>query len=530
MNQILLALIAAFPFLLLFILLIFRHWPAIRALPVVWFVTLLSSVFIWRIESVYISASFIRGVFMALEIILIIFGAVWVLEILKKTKHMNVIQDFLANISPDIRIQGIIIGWLFVSLMEGVAGFGTPAAIAAPLLVALGFAPLLAVSVTLIANSVATTFGAAGTPILLGFGNLGLKRIVLEQTGQMSAIFHFIASIIIPISIVYLIVTEYKKINPNKKNINTPIKSTIPFCVFAWLAFGIPYILSTIFIGPELPSIIGAIFGLTVVSIAAKKGFLIPKQTMMFKKKKRKNVSLKNILISTFPYIAIVLFLMITRTIMPLRSLIQSIQISIPSILGSSIGFSYQPLFTPAFYFILTGLISLFVFKTSFKHAKETAKNSFMKIRNATVALIFALGLVQLLMASENNLSGIASMPLILAESVGKLFGQAFPIISPLIGAFGSFISGSNTVSNILFGAFQNQSAISLGISVPIILALQAAGGAIGNMIAIHNVLAASATVGLHHKESKIIRKTIVVAILYSLIVGILGFIAINIF
>ena len=526
MDPALLVILAAFPFILLFILLIVLHWPAIKALPVVWALTIPITMFAWQIEMIYIPASLIRGTFMAMEIILIILGAVWLLEILKRSKHMDTIQSFLAGISPDARIQGIIIGWLFVSLMEGVAGFGTPAAVAAPLLVALGFTPVLAVSVALIANSVATTFGAAGTPVLLGLGNLGLERGLLEHISQISAGFHLIASIIIPLAIVYLVVVEYGK--EKRKKINRPFVSMIPFSVFAWVVFGIPYLFSALFIGPELPSIIAAILSLAIVSIAAHRGFLVPKERLAFSKKKAKKIPSSKALFAALPYIMIVLLLMLTRTITPLRNLLQSIEISVSSILSSSMGFSYQPLFTPAFYFFLAGLLSVVIYRMRKDHIRSTLHDAFIRVRTAFIALIFALGLVQLFMASENNAAGIQGMPMVLAESIGNLFGWLYPLVAPMVGVFGSFISGSNTVSNILFGAFQNESAIALGISIPIILALQAVGGAIGNMIAIHNVLAASATVGLHHKESIIIRKTIVVAIIYALVVGALGLIAVS--
>ena len=516
----LLAIIASIPFILLFILLIPLKRPAIKALPIVWFVALIISYFVWNIELIYIPSSFLRAIFMALEIMLIVLGAVWLLEIVKQTKHIKNIEDFLAAISPDSRIQGIIIGWLFVSLMEGVAGFGTPAAIAAPLLVALGFTPLLAVTVALIGNSVATTFGAAGTPILLGFGNLGFERTILEQSGHFSAIFHSIASIVIPLSIVYLISSKKKG----------AFKEAIPFAIFTWFVFTVPYLLSALFLGPELPSILASLISLMIISFAARKEFLTPRKEFMLKKQKQKKIEPKKAIFSMLPYLIVVSLLMASRAIPELRSALQSVSISWNNILGSSTQFSYLPLFTPAFYFFVAIVISLFAFKTPYKIVKSSLMESFLKIKSATIALIFALGFVQILIASSTNLRNIQSMPVVIAEALGNLFGNFYPFISPSIGALGSFISGSNTVSNILFGIFQSQSAVTLGISIPIILALQTVGGAVGNMIAIHNILAASATVGLKNQESLIIKKTIVVMLIYLLILGVLGMIAVRFF
>lgn len=115
-------------------------------------------------------------------------------------------------------------------------------------------------------------------------------------------------------------------------------------------------------------------------------------------------------------------------------------------------------------------------------------------------------------------------MHLILAKSISSLFGSYFVFVSPFIGVFGAFVAGSNTVSNLLFGAFQAEGAALLGLSVVLILALQVVGGAVGNMIAIHNVLAASSTVELYGKEGEIIRRTIKVCLIYALIVALIGF------
>ena len=522
MDNNLLALIASFPFLILFVLLIFKRWPAVKALPITWLLTLLISVFFWNVQRIYILSSFVKGILMAMEIMLIVFGAVWLLELVKQTNHMKTIQNFLSNISNDARVQGIIIGWFFVSLMEGVAGFGTPAAVTAPLLVALGFTPLLAVTVTLIANSVATTFGAAGTPILLGFGSLGFENQILQQSANISALIHSIASIIIPLSIVYIITLQNKK--PKS------FRSMIPFILFSWLVFSIPYLFVTIFVGPELPSIIASIISLVVLSFLAKKKFLLPKNEFIFKKTKAKHVSLKNTISSFMPYIFVISFLLFTRAFMPLRTLLTSISISWNNIFGSSVSHSYLPLFTPAFYFLISIIISFLFYKTNSKIIFESFKHSVLIVKNAFFALIFAVGLVQLFIVSENNFNDMLGMPMIIANSVGNLFGNFFPFVSPFIGSLGSFISGSNTVSNILFGLFQSESAIALGLSIPLILALQAVGGAVGNMIAIHNVVAASATVGLENQESSIIKKTILVMFVYLAFAGLLGLILMNIF
>src|SRR3989344_3734417 len=125
-----LLLLAFLPFVLVFILMIGLRWSALRTMPFAWLATVLILMFVLRLSGVWIAASFIKGVFVALEILVIIFGAVWLLEIFNETRYIESIQSFLAGISPDSRVQAILIAFLFGALIEGVAGFGTPAALA----------------------------------------------------------------------------------------------------------------------------------------------------------------------------------------------------------------------------------------------------------------------------------------------------------------------------------------------------------------------------------------------------------------
>ena len=152
------------------------------------------------------------------------------------------------------------------------------------------------------------------------------------------------------------------------------------------------------------------------------------------------------------------------------------------------------------------------------------------RIKVPFFTLIFIIALVQIILLSKNNLANIASMPLVLAQFFSSYTGKFYPFFSPIIGMIGSFISGSNTVSNLFFTAFQYETALQLGISTVIVVALQAVGGAIGNMIAVHNVIAASATVGLKNQEGKIIRTNLIPALVYSLLAGIIGMVLIYVF
>jgi lactate permease len=517
MAELLLIGLALLPFILLLILIVMFRKPAIIAMPIVWFITVLIAIFIWKVELLWIVGSFVKGSLIALEIMLIIFGAVWLIVLLKEKKQIDTIQYFLSSISKDARIQVILIAFLFGAIIEGVAGFGTPAALAAPLLVSLGFTPFLAVVVSLIANSTPVSFGAAGTPILIGLGGLGFNQEIIREVTINVALLHSIASFIIPLILVYFVVSYHRKAKMGE------FVKAVPFAIFSWLVFVIPFYLTARYIGPELPSIVGGLFGLIVVGSAAHFGFLVPKKEIIFSKHKPIKHNFKEISLSILPYIILILLLSVTRVFLGLKELLSSIGLGFNNFFGLSLSYKYLPFFVPSFFIILTVFVSVMFYKVSRSEFKRSVLISFEKIKYPLIALIFAVALVQLIIVSGNNNSGLESMPLLLAESVSSVAGESYIFGASYVGLFGSFISGSNTVSNLLFGVFQSEAAKALGLSFILILALQVVGGAVGNMIAIHNVLAASATVGLKGQEGRIIRRTILVSLLYALLVGIVA-------
>jgi lactate permease len=156
---------------------------------------------------------------------------------------------------------------------------------------------------------------------------------------------------------------------------------------------------------------------------------------------------------------------------------------------------------------------------------KKAWLTAIKRLKTPTVALLFAVALVQIFRNSAQNPMDYVSMPLAMAEAVAALTGPVWPLLAAFIGALGSFITGSNTVSNLLFAEFQYGIAGTLDLPHQIIVALQSVGGAMGNMVCIHNIIAVSATVGLLGMEGLILRKTVIPLLLYGIFVGVLGLI-----
>ncbi|MCG1023363.1 L-lactate permease [Sutcliffiella horikoshii] len=562
----LLSLIAILPVITIMLFLVILNWPASRAMPVALVVTIASAIFLWGTKANVVAGAAVNGIFTALDILFIVFGAVLLLNTVKESGAINTIRQGFISISPDRRIQAIIIAWLFGAFIEGAAGFGTPAAIAAPLLVAIGFPALAAVMVALIIQSTPVSFGAIGTPIQVGV-NTGLRdqtavTNALEGTGmtfdqyllQIASnvgFFHMAIGMLIPLFMVSML-TRYFGAN---RSFREGLK-VWKFALFAGAAFTIPYYLIASLLGPEFPSLIGALIGLLIVVPAAKAGFLTPKEGQYFDfeaknrwepewlgalnhqttdiPKNQKRISLP---MAWLPYVLVAGLLVLTRTIDSLGAMLKdpAVTIRLTNVFGSGIDSVSTPLFLPGFIFVTISAITFFLHSMKKANYQKAWKDSFKTVVTAGAALIFAVPMIKIflltslsgdkLAATAQELAGM-NMPLVLAAGVSNLVGDFWPIIAPAIGALGAFIAGSNTFSNMMFSLFQFGTAESVGLNVNqagLVVALQAIGGAAGNMICVHNVVAASATVGIVGKEGLLIRRVLFPLSYYLLAGGVLG-------
>lgn len=557
MSDGLFALLASLPVLSVFTLMVVFRWPATKAMPVSFLLTLLLVLFVWDMPPNWVAAASANGLVIAIDILLIVFGALTLLFILRESGAIAVINRGFSDISPDKRIQVIIIAWLFGSFIEGAAGFGTPAALAAPLLLSLGFPALAAVMVALIANSTAVSFGAVGTPILIGTASsLNLPEIeqvmladgitfdtFIRQLAIWTAILHSIPGILVPLIMTGMLTRFFGK----NKSFREGVKIW-PYAIFAGLCFVLPYALVAIFLGPEFPSILGGLAGLLILIPATKAGFLVPKETWNFPERKQwkaswmggikidaeaggetepSGFSLKK---AWTPYVLIGALLVMSRLrFLPFHEWMGALTLNTEAIFGTSTLIEFEPLKNPGIFpFLFVALFSIFLFGMNQKQIKAAWRESFDRIKGPAIALVFAVPMVRLMMQSGNNPEGLASMPLMLAAYISNISGAIWPFVSPFIGALGTFISGSNAVSNMLFSLFQYAVAEETGISRILIVSLQIMGGGVGNMIGIHNIIAASATVGLSGVEGEVLKKTIIPLIIMASIAGLAGMLMIH--
>ncbi|QNN24847.1 L-lactate permease [Planctomycetales bacterium ZRK34] len=551
MGQTTAAALAVLPIALGGVLLVGFRIAAKWAMPAVYACAVIIALTAWRMSGADVAASTIQGLFITLDILLIIFAAILLLNTLEESGGVAAIRRSFYTISDDRRVQVVIVAWLFGSFIEGAAGFGTPAAIAAPLMVAIGFPAAAAVMIGMMIQSTAVTFGAVGTPILIGVKGGLIHGAFTEQlaaagltpaqylhaVGARAAVIHAITGTLMPT----LMVVMMTRFFGGRKSWTEGL-SILPFTLFGGLAFTVPYALTAIFLGPEFPSLVGALVGLAVVTFAAKRRWLLPNDRWDFEspdtwpddwKSEIKLVEHEGprpiaVWLAWLPYLVVAALLVLTRWPgLPIGGWLKVPTIQWASMFGTEVTAKTSPLYLPSTMLGAAVLVTFFAHRMSGAAMGRAMRKSAKVILGAGFVLVFTVPMVRVYINSGANAAGLDSMPRELAQWVAMHVGGVWPMFAGMIGALGAFIAGSNTVSNLMFSEFQHSVAVRLGFSGAMIVALQAVGAAAGNMIAIHNVVAASATVGLMGREGQTLRKTILPTVYYLIVIGLLGLIAV---
>ena len=524
-----LALIAFLPILATLVLMMVFNWPAKRCLMISWAMAFVIGVLGFKVDIGALAAGSAYGMLSAIEVIIIITGAILVMNTLKASGATAAINRGFMNICPDKRVQACIIGFSFCSFIAAAAGFGTPAALAGPLLVSLGFPPMAAAMATLIFDSTAVSFGAVGTPVSTGLTLLGLggDAQFAADFGFWTAVPHAVMGTFLPL-IVLMMLTKLFSHDKSFK----PALEAAPFAIFSGLSFTVPFLLISKFIGYEFASLLGALISIAVSVIAAKAGFLVPKKTWDFGDPEKWDYewqatcrvspvaeSNMKLLKAWVPYVLIAAILVITR--IPQLGIKGLLTGGAPFVVGIQNLFGFDNLdwnlkwaYTPGFVFILVALITNLYHGMSVEKVKESWKATFKQVSGAAVALLFGLALVEVM--KYKNADGV-SMMVSMANALANLGDSLYVVIAPFIGVLGAFVSGSATVSMTLFANLQFDTATALDLPAVLIVSMQCVGAAVGNMVCINNAVAASATIGTSGREGKLIKMNAIPMVIYSL-------------
>jgi lactate permease len=526
---------------LIFVMTKKKGMPSTVAFALAALLTYLIRIAFFKTNANLAHAAILSGLLQALTPISIVFGAIFFFVALERSGAMQTLTLWLDGVSRNPVAQLIIVGWSFIFLIEGASGFGTPAALAAPILVGLGFPPLRVAVLCIVMNTVPTSFGAVGTPNWFGFGSLGLAESQLLEIGLKAALMHAVAAVIIPVIALRLVV-DWKEIRRNLLFVELAIfSSVLPMAAVAAFNY-------------EFPSVVGGAIGLLLTIFLAKHGVGLAEDnastaglvtpgsqsTSGPRNPEASTLHRADVLRALTPLIATVGILLVTRIpFLGLRQLLTSEanSISIPlgklgvfslspslvfqlrGILGEDLHWSHALLFVPSILpFFVAALIALMLYRCPWSVFRGVAGETFTRLRNPVIALFGALIFVQLL-----KIDGERASTKILGDALATGTGGLWIYVAGFLGALGSFFSGSATISNLTFGPIQLRIAQDLGVSPTTMLAVQSVGGALGNMVAIHNIVAVCAVLGLKDQEGAILKKTFLPTLAYGIILAIVA-------
>jgi len=566
---------AALPLLVVGVLLVGLLWPAARVMPIAWLVACAVGFFVWGMPPAWLLAATVEGVITAVQILFIVFAALVLLYTMLRSGAFDTLNRNFADISEDRRVQVVLVAFFLATFIEGAAGFGTPAAVVAPLLLGLGFPALAAVVVALVGHVIAVTYGAVGTPILVGIAepmsSVSAIRATIEANGMTTtefavevaawaATYHALVGVVMPLFAVAMVVYFFGEDRSLR-----PAWEVAPLCLVSGVAFAIPYWLAAR-VSAAFPALLGSMIGGAVVIAALRAGYLEPESRWEFPPESEwpdhwvgtirpadaRGVIPRGHTMSPLrawaPYVLLVVSLVVTRSVGPISRFLQGdtirplgVGLSLrfgrvttgvgefafglfgfewTSILGTEIGNDLVIAYLPGTWLLVSAIVAIPLFGMSRGQIAEAWREASSNLRSPLVALVFVLAMAHVMLQSGAHVEGLDSMIVVLATATADAVGPAYPFVTAFIGAFGAALMGSNTVSNITFGPFQFVAAESVGVPRTLSVGAQAVGGAIGNLIAIHNVVAALATVGLVGQEGRVMRLNLLPLVYYSAGVG----------
>jgi lactate permease len=448
----------------------------------------------------------LEAVFLAATILWIVFPALAIHELQLRTGSVDVLRMAMGRLSGDPRIVALLVAWFFVLFVEGAAGFGTSVALAAPFLVSAGFKRVEAVAIALVGHAVGVSFGAVGTPIL---PQVAVTPFTGLELAGATAAYHAILGALMPLAAMLMVVRAFPDVRG---------RGIWGWTLFAAAAFLVPSTLVATFVGPELPTLVGSLFGgLAFVAavvwmrgrtraadagaVAATAGGAAPTAT-----------GHRDLLRAAAPYLALIALVLATRLLPGAREALSGIAWAWRW--GPFAG-EFAPLYHPGTMLALGFVAGASIQGPSRRAVGGALARAGAQLRPVAVALIAMLGLSRLMV----HAGMIEELALLAATTAGA----AWPLFAPFVGVLGTFVTGSATASNVLFSDFQLATARTLGLDPLPLLGAQGFGAAVGNIVCPHNIVAAAATVQLSGQEGAVLRRTLGVALGYALLGGLLA-------
>ncbi len=493
--------LAIVPVLLLIVLMAFFKMPGDRSSVISLVVTMLIALFGFHFAIDDLACSFLYGALKAVSpILIIIVMAIFSYNVLLKTRKMEIIKQQFTSISTDKSIQVLLLTWGFGGLLEAMAGFGTAVAIPAAILISLGFKPVFSAVVSLIANSVATAFGAIGTPVLVlaKETSLDVQNLSTNVVLQLSVLMF-----LIPLVLLFLTDPKLKSLPKN--------------LFLALLVGGVSLTsqyMAARYMGAESPAIIGNILSIIVIVIYGR--LTAPKE-----ERARKNpLRTKDILNAWSIYLLILLLIILTSPLFPgLRHTLENnwvTRISLP-VGDSTLNYTISWLTHAGVLLFIGTFIGGLIQGAGVKEIFTVLWHTVKQLKKTFITVICLVGL--------STIMDTAGMIAVVATALATATGSLYPLFAPVIGCLGTFITGSDTSSNILFGKLQASVAGHINVSPDWLSAANTVGATGGKIISPQSIAIATSASNQQGKEGEILKAAIPYALAYVVITGVIVFI-----
>lgn len=442
----------------------------------------------------------IEGAAMALwPIVLVIIAAVFTYNLTVYSKSMNVIKQMLTSVSDDIRILVLLIGWCFGGFLEGMAGFGTAIAIPASMLFGLGLNPITSILVCLIANGTPTPFGSIGIPTVTLSNLVGLEQTSLAFAYALqSSLFMFIAPFL-------MVVVTSKSLKG--------IKDILPIIFISSLSFVIPVLLVSKFVGAELAVIVASVCSLILTFLCAYlfKGKKTPTEYEVTLSNDEIKFTLKSALKAWSPFILIFVLLLSTSKLVPFISEPLS---AIKTTVKIYENYTFTWINTPGILIFISAIIGGTIQGCTPKELIKVLKDTIKQMSKTIITMISVLCCAKVM--------GYSGMISCIATFFVTTLSSYYPLVAPLIGCIGTFVTGSGTSSSVLFGNVQLQAAQAIDANPYWLVAANSLGVGAGKMISPQSIAIGCAAVDLKGKDGEILSNIMKYAFVFLIIMAII--------
>ncbi|RVU73751.1 L-lactate permease [Lactobacillus xujianguonis] len=491
-------LLALIPIVWLIFALAIIKMPAAKACVIGLLLTIILAIFAFKLPLIDTLTGTLEGALMGIwPIVYVIVAALFTYNVSNESGGIKIIQDVLSSITTDQRILVLIIAWGFGGFLEAIAGFGTAVAIPAGILIAFGIEPIKASVICLIANTTPTAFGAIGLPVitLSDVTGLPVNHLSFIVTLQLALLI-----IIIPFILVGLTDGSFKA-----------LKGVFWITLLSGVAFALPQISVAKLVGPELPAIVGVICCIAVTVVMAK--MMNKKQDAATAEPEVKHHTAGEFLRASSPFILVFFFVILASSLFPgLHQMLAKVTTAFPVYTGSGAElFKINWLSSPGTLILIATIIGGFIQKMSFAHMMQILWQTIKGIWKTAITICSIVALAKVM--------GYAGMTAALATALVKVMGPVYPIIAPLIGALGTFITGSDTSANVLFGNLQLSAAKDLAVNKYWLVGSNMVGATAGKMISPQSIAVASAAIGQEGSEATILKQVMKWCLLYLVVI-----------